>query len=303
MRELFKTGGQLVLILLATAALGAARTISMPAPGTVNYVEGEVALEGRSLSEKSVGSAQVEAKQVLDTGQGKAELLLTPGVFFRLGDHSKVRMVSAGLANTKVELVKGVAMLEVAELFKENDLSVAVGGRTARIDKTGLYDFNADQPAVGVLDGKATVFEGDAHVTLKKGHQAVLSGQALKFAGINKKTFENNDLYRWSRLRSEYESEANMDAARTVVVAGGWYGPGWYWDPFWSFYAFVPGNGILYSPFGWGFYSPGWVVVPRYHYPAAGVVHFRSTPQMAHHIEAPVEAPHVGSMGGGSSRR
>jgi hypothetical protein len=107
MRELFKTGGQLVVILLATAALGAARTISMPAPGSVNYVEGEVALEGRSLSEKSVGSAQVEANQVLDTGQGKAELLLTPGVFFRLGDHSKVRMVSAGLANTKVELGEG----------------------------------------------------------------------------------------------------------------------------------------------------------------------------------------------------
>jgi hypothetical protein len=301
MRERFKTGGQLVPILLVTAVLGAARTISMPAPGTVNYVEGQVALEGRSLSEKSVGSTQVEANQVLDTGHGKAELLLTPGVFFRLGDNSEVRMVSPGLAHTKVELVKGVAMLEVADLFKENDLSVAVGGATARIEKTGLYDFNAGQPAVGVLHGKATVFEGDAQVTLKKGHQAVLSGQALKSGGIDKKAFENNDLYRWSRLRSEYESEANMDAARTVAVAGGWYGPGWYWDPFWSFYAFVPGNGILYSPFGWGFCSPGWVV-PRYHYPA-GVVHFRSAPQTAHHFEAPVPAPHVGSMGGGFSRR
>ena len=64
-----------------------------------------------------------------------------------------------------------------------------------------------------------------------------------------------------------------MDAAR-IVVADGW-GPGywgagywgagwggwggWYWDPWFSAFTFMPAGGIFYSPFGWGFYSPGLV--------------------------------------------
>ena len=288
--------GKLLLVLLATAALGAAKTANITPPGTVNYIEGQATLDGQSLSTKSIGSAQLETNQVLDTGNGKAELLLTPGVFFRLGNASEVRMVSPGLADTSVELVKGSAMLEVADLFKENNLSVMVNGATTRIEKTGLYEFNADQPAVRVLDGKATVYEGDAHVTLKKGHQVLLAQQPMKSRSINKEAFEADDLYRWSKLRSEYEAEANMDAARTVVVNGGWWGPGWYWDPFWSCYAFLPGSGILYSPFGWGFYSPGliWRAPGFYHYPVGRGYGFRGAPPVANHFEA----PRMGSMGG-----
>ena len=274
MKGIWRTGGQALMVVLATAALAMARPTSMPAPGTLNYVEGQVRLNGQDLTAKSAGSAMVEPNQTLDTGQGNAEMLLTPGVFFRLGNNSEARMVSPGLANTSVELVQGSGMLEVTELFKENDLSVLVDGATTRIEKTGLYDFNAAQPAVSVLDGKATVYEGDAHVTLKKGREVLLaSGQPFKAQKLNKEAVETDPLYRWSKLRSEYESQANIDAAQTIVVNGGWYGPGWYWDPFWDFYAFLPGDGILYSPFGWGFYSPWHVWGAPYHghyrYPVA----------------------------------
>src|SRR5258707_6533850 len=51
-----------------------------------------------------------------------------------------------------------------------------------------------------------------------------------------------------------------MDAASTYYVNGsfgpGWYGGGWYWSPWFGAYTFIPGDGIFYSPFGWGFYSP-----------------------------------------------
>ncbi len=51
-----------------------------------------------------------------------------------------------------------------------------------------------------------------------------------------------------------------MDAARVYVTDGyygpGWIGSGWYWAPGFGGYTFIPANGILYSPFGWGFYSP-----------------------------------------------
>ena len=266
-----------LLGLLATTTIAAAKPTTTPVPGTLNYIEGQVMLDGRNVPAKSAGSEILGVNQVLDTAQGKAELLLTPGVFLRVGDNSELRMISPGLANTRVALVKGSAILEADELFKENDLTVAVDGSTTKIDKNGLYDFNADRPAVSVLDGKATVYEGDAHVTLKKGHQALLAAvQPIRSQSLDKIAVQTDPLYRWSKLRSDYEAEANLDTAQTILVNGGWYGPGWYWDPFWSFYSFVPADGFLYSPFGWAFYSP-WVFPGGFygyhgyhHYPVRG---------------------------------
>src|SRR5579872_2848455 len=158
-RTLWTGSGLAAMVLLAGASLAMADTKSTAVPGTVNYVEGEVALDGQSLPAKLNGSTLLGTNQVLDTGQGNAELLLTPGVYFRLGANSEARMVSPGIADTRVELVKGSAMLEVDQLYKENDLSVVVGSVTARIDKEGLYDFQAQPATVRTLDGKATVSE------------------------------------------------------------------------------------------------------------------------------------------------
>jgi hypothetical protein len=302
MRSPMNKTGRAMLILLASAALAAASTTSMPSPGAVNYVEGQVALDGQNLSAASVGSALLETNQILTTGQGKAELLLTPGVFLRVGDNSEVRMVSPGLADTQVELMRGSALLEVTELFKENNLSLSVGGVVTRIDRMGLYEFNADQPAISALDGEATVSQGDMHLTLKKGHTVLIAaGQRFKAQSFNKDAVESDPLYHWSKLRSEYEAQANIETAQTVVVNGGWFGPGWYWDPYWSFYAFLPGDGILYSPFGWGFYSPGFVWrAPHqlyYHYPVVGSQ--RSTkPAPGGAFKAPASSAFHGGGGG-----
>jgi hypothetical protein len=95
---------------------------------------------------------------------------------------------------------------------------------------------------------------------VKDGHDlSVNSGGSLKSGKFDKKTYED-DLYNWSSLRSEYLAEANSDAAQ-IYVAGGnsWSGTGWYWDPWYDAYTFIPGDGFLYDPFGWGFYSPGFV--------------------------------------------
>jgi hypothetical protein len=64
-----------MLLLLASAALATASTTSMPLPGAVNYVEGQAAIDGQNLP---AGSAMLETNQVLTTGQGRVELLLTP---------------------------------------------------------------------------------------------------------------------------------------------------------------------------------------------------------------------------------
>lgn len=243
------------LMLIVTLGLLALPVMAAnpPGPGTLNYLEGQVSMNGHPLA--STEHARLDQNGILETSQGRAEMLLTPGVFLRIGDNSAVRMISPNLTDTQVRLLHGQAMVEVAQLFKENDIRVSIDGALTTLEKPGLYAFNADQPMVRVFDGKAAVISGDQRVELKKGHEVSLAGPltAVKFD----RKESQGPLYAWSNLRSEYEAQASMDTARTVVVGGpGWYGPGWYWDPWWSMYGFVPGAGIIYSPFGWPFYSP-----------------------------------------------
>jgi hypothetical protein len=265
----------------------------MPPPGTLNYVEGQVSVQGQKQTPKSVGSTYLEPNQVLDTRNGNAEMLLTPGTYLRIGQESEVKMISPGLANTQVQLTKGSAMLEVDELFKENNVSVVVDGATTRIEKQGLYDFDANQPSVKVLDGKAVTYEGDQHVNLKKGREAVLAeAQPLAAERFNKNQVEEDPLYRWSKLRSEYATNSNVEEANALLAAGGWWGPGWYWDPFWYDFAFMPGWGMFWGPFGWPFFSPwavGWAPYygfgyggRYYHYPVALGRTVRAMPPLAH---------------------
>src|SRR5579862_10039257 len=79
-------------------------------PGTLNYVEGQASIGDQTLDSKAVGIADLQNGQVLETGNGKAEILLTPGVYLRLGDNSSARMISNSLTNTQVMVNSGEAM-------------------------------------------------------------------------------------------------------------------------------------------------------------------------------------------------
>jgi len=235
-------------------------------PGSINYVEGSVSIGATALNSKSVGTAELQTGQSLSTEKGKAEILLTPGVFLRVGDNTTVKMVSPSLTDTEIGVDRGHAMIEVAEIHPENDILIDANGAKARLEKTGLYDFNLNQDQLRVFDGKAFVEEPGRHTTVKGGREVALTvDQPLKAAKFNKKNYEEGDLYRWSSLRSAYIAEANVDAAGLYAENGfgpwgaGWWGADWYWDPWFSAFTFIPGDGIFYSPFGWGFYSPWFI--------------------------------------------
>jgi hypothetical protein len=249
------------LILVAGLFLAAVSTpvwADTPArPGTVNYVEGQAAMGGQSLDAKSVGT-ELSPGQSLTTLSGKAEVLLTPGVFLRLGPNSSAKLVSASLTDTQVQLDQGHAMIEVDQIFPENHLRMLQGPFTIELQKKGLYDFDAAEDRVRVFDGEAAAMNGSHRIELKGGHELNLAAGDMKAHGFDKKADEG-DLYSWSSLRSSYLAEANITAARTYVSGPGFWGDGWYWNPWYSAYTFIPGDGFFYNPFGWGFYSPWFV--------------------------------------------
>lgn len=238
-------------------------------PGTVNYAEGQVSVDGRSISQANIGSAMVDAGHVLQTADGKAEMLLTPGVFLRLGPQSSVRMVSPSLSDTRVELVQGQAMMEVADFQKENHIQVTVGGSNTTVRARGIYEFTTNPAMARVYDGKIEVALDGHTRNIEKGDQVALDNTNAKLKSGDfdlKRTEQADDLYAWSKLRADYTAQANMSAAETYAgngygpgfVGSGWYGAGWYWNPYFSSYAFLLGDGFLWDPFGFGFFSPGY---------------------------------------------
>jgi hypothetical protein len=224
-------------------------------PGSLNYVEGQASIAGQSLGPEVIGKTELHPVQALETQAGKAELLLTPGVFFRLGDNSRVTMISPALTNTELRLDKGEATVEVAELHPENNVVIAQNGAKVHLTKTGFYDFDAEHSIVRVYQGQASVEVNGQDIKVEKEHQLALNpGASMKPEKFDKEQVKD-DLYQWSSLRSSYLAEANVDRAQDFQVDN-WYGAGWNWDPYYGAYTFIPGDGIFYSPFGWGFYSP-----------------------------------------------
>lgn len=280
MKGQLKNGLKITAVLLVTATLGLAQaSMSAPArygasnavrysqtpaqrqgvPGTINYIEGQAMLNGQPLGPNAAGRTVIQPNQSIDTQAGFLEVLLTPGAFLRIGHNSEVVMQSLGLANVQMQVVHGSAMIEATELIKGTSMQVNMAGATTQIEKSGLYDFDANRQAVSVLDGKAKVLEASRAKNIGKNHEVLLANSDLKSQGFDKQVAQNDPLYVWSKARSETEAQANVNVASNVAEYGGWYGPGWYWDPLWADYAFLPGAGFLYSPFGWGFYSPAFV--------------------------------------------
>jgi FecR protein len=294
----------LLLSLVTLSAFAYGQNANTASPGTLNYIEGQAYIEGHQLTSSSVGGTGLQPGQFVSTANGKAEVLLTPGVFLRIGDNTTVQMVSPNLTKTEVKLVQGRADVEVDQIYPQNVLLVDMPNGQTRLMKKGLYSFDAGSSTIRVFDGQASVYSGaDFRTNIKpievKGdHQLALNGEPARPQHFDKNQAED-DLYNWSSLRSEYLGEANVNLAEEYAGYSGFY-PGWYWagGPFG--YTWLPGDGLFWSPFGYGFYSPyylrgGGFIYGRY---GRGIYSYNGAYRVAGG-NARVAAPSGGFVGGG----
>ncbi len=238
-------------------------------PGTVNYLEGQVSIDGNPLTASQIGNVQLGANQILSTGTGKAEILLSPGAFVRVGDNSEIRMVSPELVDPRIEVVQGEAMVEVDMKPKDARIDILMRNANASILKAGLYRFDNALGEIAVLDGKIQVTENGKNKSFGKGKEVALNGEPLKVASFDRKA--EDDLYRWSSVRSDYLAQANAATAQNVYMGYGLFGgDGWYWNPYFTAWSWLPGDGYFYSPFGYPFFSPGYAMYAPYGYGGYG---------------------------------
>ena len=264
-----------------TGAVCFAQTVTSAHSGTLHYFEGDVAIDGNQVQSKFGKFEEIKPQSVLTTKLGRAEVLLTPGVFLRLGENSSVRMIDNRLVSTRLDVLSGNVILESDDPqmdVKDSPVVLLYKDYEIRMVKHGLAELNSDPGQLKVFKGEVLVeASGDAGIhnraTVKDGRMISFSA-ALVTEKFDEKV--GDDLYLWARDRSQVLSAANMSSARTLSSGSGYgYGAGsgfsglgygygglgawnggWYYNPFFGMYTFVPPSGTMYSPWGFGFFSP-----------------------------------------------
>jgi hypothetical protein len=255
-------------MLLAGATGAWAQMVISAHSGVIHYVEGQVTLDGKAVQMKATEFPDVKNGSTLAAVDGRAEVLLTPGVILRIGENSSFKMISNSRSDTQLEILSGAAIVEVGELLPSNAITLRFHETRMELTKRGLYRLDADgNGRFRVYEGEARVTEGSQTLVARKGRQVLLAS-VLDMNAFDVK--DTDELMRWASRRSEYLAQANISSARAAGSSsytngnlGGVYGNGlgyggtWAYNPYFAMFTYLPfGNDMFYSPFGYPYYSP-----------------------------------------------
>src|SRR5271154_1533906 len=126
--------------------------------GLIHFSDGSVFLDDQRVEQKTGKFGQMNNGSELRTQDGRAEVLLTPGTFLRVGAGSAIRMVSNELDNTRVELLNGSAVLDQgADTLANPSGTILYNLDPVHIKKPGPSRFDSEPPQVKVETGDADV--------------------------------------------------------------------------------------------------------------------------------------------------
>jgi hypothetical protein len=261
---------------LALATLAAFLALAIPAgaqsvisthSGVIHFFEGAVYLGDQPLESHLGKFPSVPQGAELRTADGRAEVLLTPGVFLRMGEGSAIRMVAADLADTQVELRSGAVIVDSGEPNPGTSVTVNYKNWRVHFLQKGVYRIDADPPNLWVHQGQAEVFDGpDAQAV------SVNGGMKLPLAGAlaaDRFSEESGDaLSEWNNGRGQSIAADDAITAQIDEDPAAQTGA----DAF-TYYPFLGLSSLgvvsspygAYSPYQLGFnsiYLPGYTYAP-----------------------------------------
>jgi hypothetical protein len=262
----------LSVAVLALAALPAlAQPVISAKSGVVSYVIGKVMVGDVEVKPSETKLTEVKENAVLRTEEGRAEVLLTLGTILRTGDNSSFKMLTNRLIDTRVELLTGTHIVEVAEIQKDNNLTLVAKDATVVITKRGLYRFDVDQSRI-------KVFEGVLGVTVNGQSTLLGGGKMIDTATANVEKFDKEEtdaLDHWAKRRAELIAMANASSAKQMHDYGcaptsnfaaingvGANSPcnnpcnSWRYNPWYGLVTYIPCGNNIYSPYGYRYWSP-----------------------------------------------
>jgi hypothetical protein len=180
--------------------------------GIVYFFEGAVYLADQPLESHPGKFSSLPEGAELRTAEGRAEVLLTPGVFLRIGERSTIRMIANKLSDTRVELLAGSALVDSVE--PSSDTSVTLVYRKWRVHflDRGAYRIDCEPPRLWVFQGKAEVLADS-----NGGAISVGEGMYMPFAAVlvPERTIDppRDALSSWAEGRQQSISTDNAIAA------------------------------------------------------------------------------------------
>ena len=144
-------------VVTALALPAGAQSVISTRSGVIHFFEGAVYLAGQPLESRLGKFPCIAEGAELRTAQGRAEILLTPGVFLRIGESSAIRMLANGLSDTHVELLAGSAIVDAAEPGSDTSVTLSYRDWKLHFLEQGVYRIDAEPPRLWVRRGLAEV--------------------------------------------------------------------------------------------------------------------------------------------------
>ncbi|HMD70977.1 MAG TPA: hypothetical protein VKF41_06510 [Bryobacteraceae bacterium] len=263
--------GLLAVILALSAIPALAQPVISAKSGLISYVEGKVFLSDQVVEPSPTHFPDVKENAMVRTDEGRAEVLLTPGVILRLGENSSIKMLTNRLIDTRLELLTGSAVVEADEIAKDTNVTLVCKDGTVSLSKKGLYRFDTAPARVKVFEGLATANIAGQNFEVATGKMLSLGGTLAAVEKFNKE--DTDSLDNWSKRRGELVAMANVSAAKQVHDSGcaGYSfvtpvstttqpclnpcAPGWRYNPWYGMITYIP-CGTAWSPYGYRYWSP-----------------------------------------------
>jgi hypothetical protein len=250
-----------ILCLALTPLVGlpsSAQSVISAHAGLIHFSDGSVFLDDQRVEQKTGKFGQMNNGSELRTQDGRAEVLLTPGTFLRIGANSAIRMVSNNLDDTRVELLSGAAVLDQdSDTLANTSVTILYNLDQVLIKKPGRYRFDCEPPQVKVERGDVEVTGDGKTVEAGAGYVVPFQGQLTARKLLNDSQLSNggDDLDNWSAQRDSSVAQNNQEAAATSDLSG--VIDGWQNNPDEVLQSlgippYIPGMSSMVPPAGYG---------------------------------------------------
>ena len=198
--------------LFSFCAPGFGQAVVSAHSGVVHFSEGSVFLDDQALEQKYATFPNIQEGSTLRTAKGRAEVLLTPGVFLRLDEESAIRMRSNSLADTRVEFLKGVVLVDSVDAIADNHVVLTYKDSQVRFGKQGVYRLDFETATVQAYSGQAEIMHDGKTFTVDDSHLFFLT---LDLTTKKLDTGTDDAFYDWARDRSNSISAENQVGAQS----------------------------------------------------------------------------------------
>src|SRR5438309_5119390 len=189
-----------VFFLSVVCLPGFGQSVISATSGVVNFAEGAAFVNDKPLEQKFGTFRTIRSGATLRTENGRVEILLTPGLLLRLDRNSALRMDSTDLVDTRMEFLKGSAIIEAMDEPSDHPAVVKFKDNEIRFDEEGLYRIDAERGLLKVFSGEAVVKRTGKDTSVDMSHQFFLD------SGLLTPTYgdpESDEFYAWAKKRSD----------------------------------------------------------------------------------------------------